>query len=486
MTRTIFTAGLATETNTFSPIPTGMGLYEATFLVRPPEALPGVAKMETAVAWAAQIFADGHDDWQVVHGTYAWAEPAGLTVRTVHETLRDEILDQLRAAMPVDVVALGLHGAMVAEGCDDCEGDLLARVREIVGPDVPVGAELDLHCHLTAAMTEAADVMVMYKEYPHIDFAERGIELIDMLTATAEGRIKPHMAVYDCRLIDTYHTTSEPMRSMVDRIQAMEGQGGVLSVSLGHGFPYGDVADLGTRVLVVTDGDKAKAAVLAEALGQELIAMRGKGAAPHHSIDRGLALAREVNGGTVVLADGADNPGGGAPCDSTFVLRALIDEAMTDACVGPIWDPIAVSLCRDAGAGAVLDLRLGGKIGPMSGDPLDLRVTVLAINETATQTFGGAPDPLGCAVALRTDHGIELLVCDRRTQAFGPDLFTSCGIDPAAKRYVIVKSNQHFHAGFVPLAQEILYLDAPGALPRDVTSLDFEKRPRPLWPFEEI
>jgi microcystin degradation protein MlrC len=275
------------------------------------------------------------------------------------------------------------------------------------------------------------------------------------------------------------------MRSFVDRIQAMEGSDGVLSVSIGHGFEYGDVADLGTRVLVVTDGDEAKGATLAEALGRELIAMRGKGTGDYHSVADGLARAREVKDGTVVLADCADNPGGGAPCDSTFVLRALLEAGMNDACVGPIWDPIAVSLCRDAGEGAVLDLRLGGKVGPMSGDPLDLRVTVLRVNKAATQTFGGAHEPLGCAIGLRIGEGIELLVNDRRTQAFGPDLFTAGGIDAAAKRYVVVKSEQHFHAGFAPLAQEILYLDAPGALPRDLTQLTFRKRPRPLWPCEE-
>ena len=485
MTRTIFTAALATETNTFSPIPTGMGLYEATFLLRPPQPLPDGPQPVTAAAWAVQAFTDGNPGWRHVYGTFARAQPAGPTVRSVHESLRDEILDQLRTALPVDVVALSLHGAMVAEGCDDCEGDLLARVREIVGPNVAVGAELDPHCHLTTAMTGAADVLVMYKEYPHIDFAERGQELVELLVAKAEGRIDPRMAVYDCRHIDTYHTTIEPMRSFVDRLQAMEGSDGVLSVSIAHGFEYGDVADLGTRVLVVTDGDEAKGATLAEELGRELIAMRGKGTGDYHSIADGLARAREVKDGTVVLADCADNPGGGAPCDSTFVLRALLEADMNDACVGPIWDPIAVSLCRDAGEGAVLDLRLGGKIGPMSGDPLDLRVTVLRINEAATQTFGGAPDPLGCAVGLRTEEGIELLVNDRRTQAFGPDLFTAGGIDAAAKRYVVVKSEQHFHAGFAPLAQEVIYLDAPGTLPRDLTQLTFHKRPKPLWPFEE-
>ena len=187
----------------------------------------------------------------------------------------------------------------------------------------------------------------------------------------------------------------------------------------------------------------------------------------------------------MVLSDGADNPGGGAPCDSTFVLRALLEADMNDACVGPFWDPVAVSLCRDAGEGAALDLRLGGKLGPTSGDPLDLRVTVLRVNEAATQTFGGAPDSLGCAVGLRTKEGIEILVNDRRTQAFGPDLFTAGGIDPTAKRYVVVKSEQHFHAGFAALAKEILYLDAPGALPRDITRLTFHRRPKPLWPFEE-
>ena len=484
MTRTIFTAGLATETNTFSPIPTGMAGYRATFLLRPDDPQPDGPRLETGPVWAAQVLAGENPGWRHVVGTVAWAEPAGLTVRAVHESLREEILDQLRAAMPLDAVALSLHGAMVAEGCDDCEGDLLAQVREIVGPGVAVGAELDLHCHLTAAMVEAADALVMFKEYPHIDFAERGHELVALLAATAEGRIAPRMAVFDCRQIGAYHTTREPMRSLVDRIQAMEGTDGVLSISIGHGFSYGDVADIGTRVLAIADGDAAKAARVAADVGREVIAMRGKGTAEYLSIADSFDRARVAKPGTVVLADGPDNPGGGAPSDSTFVTRALLEAGMTDACVGPVWDPIAVALCRDAGEGAVLDLRVGGKTGPMSGDPLDLRVTVLRVSETAAQTFGGMRDPLGCAVGLRTEEGLELLINDRRTQAFGPDLFTSGGIDPAAKRYVVVKSNQHFHAGFAPLAVEILYLDGPGALPHDVTRLTFTKRPKPLWPFE--
>ena len=290
--------------------------------------------------------------------------------------------------------------------------------------------------------------------------------------------------MFDCRQIGAYHTTREPMRSLVDRIQAMEGTDGVLSISIGHGFSYGDVADIGTRVLAIADGDAAKAARVAADVGREVIAMRGKGTAEYLSIADSFDRARVAKPGTVVLADGPDNPGGGAPSDSTFVTRALLEAGMTDACVGPVWDPIAVALCRDAGEGAVLDLRVGGKTGPMSGDPLDLRVTVLRVSETAAQTFGGMRDPLGCAVGLRTEEGLELLINDRRTQAFGPDLFTSGGIDPAAKRYVVVKSNQHFHAGFAPLAVEILYLDGPGALPHDVTRLTFAKRPKPLWPFE--
>ncbi len=200
--------------------------------------------------------------WEVAESLIANAEPAGKTLRKAYEGFRDEILTDLKAALPVDAVLLDLHGAMVADGYDDCEGDLIASVRQVVGADVPIGVELDLHCHITEKMVNNATIIITYKEYPHTDTADRALELFNLIADTVEGKIHPTMGVFDCRMIGLFYPTAEPMKSYVARMKALEGKNGVLSVSLAHCFPWGDVPDLGAKTLVVTDNNPAQAAQL--------------------------------------------------------------------------------------------------------------------------------------------------------------------------------------------------------------------------------
>jgi len=479
----IFAAGLGTETNTFAPFPTSRAGFEACEYF-PAGTHPDAPSFMGAPLWVARRRAKDNN-WHVVEGLCTMAEPAGITVRAAYEELRDEILAQLEAALPVDVVALGMHGAMVAEGYDDCEGDLLARVRALVGPDTAVGAELDLHCHLTELMVASADILITYKEYPHVDITARAEELIDLLARTAQGEIKPRMSLYDCSMIGLMHTPREPVRSFVDRAAAMEGKDGVLSVSIGHGFPWGDVADMGSRILVVTDGDADKGARLARDLGLELFAMREDTAPRSLSIDEALDLAGAAADGPIVLADKSDNAGGGAPGDSTFMIDAIRRKGLKDVAIGPLWDPIAVATCFDAGEGARLPLRFGGKMCPLSGNPVDADVTVTALARQAIQYLGDTPALLGDCAAIHFD-GIDVVLNTIRTQAYGPDLFTAVGIDPARRHTVVVKSTQHFYAGFAPLAAQVVYVAAPGVVAPDFTKLDFRKITRPKWPFDDL
>jgi microcystin degradation protein MlrC len=392
------------------------------------------------------------------------------------------MLDDLRAALPVDMVLLGLHGAMVADGYDDCEGDMLARVRQIVGPDVVVGAELDPHNHLTAAMVDNANVMVSFKEYPHTDVLERGLELVDICAAAVEGKVKPVAAMVDCDIIVTVHTSREPARSFVQRMQALEGKDGVLSVSLTHGFSWGDVPEMGTKVLVYTDGDQAKADALARQLADEVIAMRDGLTVNYPGIDASLDEALAFDGGPVVLADGADNPGGGAASDSTFILRRMLERGITNAALGPMWDPIAVRIAFDAGVGARLQMRIGGKISPLSGDPLDLDCTVKALQHDLVMTgLSNTPTAMGDC-ALVEVAGIEVVLITRRNQAMGTDLFTQLGCDLAAKKIVVVKSSQHFYASYSKVAKHVIYAGAPGAVTLDLTTLPYRKARLPKWP----
>ena len=477
----IFAASIGTETNTFSPIPTALESFHESFYAAPGQH-PEQPTLCTAPLWVARRRAQA-EGWTLIEGSCSWAEPAGLVSRAAYETLRDEVLDQLRAAMPLDGVVLGLHGAMVADGYDDCEGDLLARVREIVGASVPVGVELDPHCHMTQKRVSNATLIICFKEFPHTDFVARGEEVVELTLQAARGQIAPVMSLVDCRMIGSFPTTLQPMRGLVDRISALEGKDGVLSISIAHGFPYADVPEMGARILVVTDNRRAAGDQLAQTLADAFFAMRGKTQPDYYTPDEMIDLALQ-DVGPVVVADPSDNAGGGAPSDSTVILRRLIDRKVGGAAIGPIWDPMAVRLCFMAGVGGKLQLRFGGKTAPTSGQPVDARVTVLKLVRNATQTFVDAKVPLGDSASIELD-GISVVLISNRTQALGTDLFTGMGVGLADKRLVVVKSTNHFHAAFAPLASRVLYCDSGGPIPRDHRKVPYTRVQRPIWPLDE-
>lgn len=480
----VFAASLATETNTFSPIPTRMDSFRSAFYA-PPGQHPETPTLCSAVIPVLRRRAAADPSLTVVEGTATWAEPGGLVRQDVYESLRDEILDQLRTALPVQVVVLGLHGAMVARDEEDCEGDLLARVREIVGPEVIVAVELDPHSHLTPRRVEAADILAAFLEFPHIDFEARAEHVVDLALAAARGRIRPVISTFDCRMIDVYPTTREPMRSFVDRMKALQGKGNVLSVSMIHGFMAADVPHMGTRMLVVTDNDPSAGAALAERLGREVFAMRGTTKMPTLTPDEAAAraAAHPSGAGPLVIADIWDNPGGGTAGDNTVLLRAMIDAGVSDLALATLWDPMAVEIAHGAGVGVSLEMRVGGKSHASSGTPFDGRFTVTALADPGWQSFAGSRVTLGRAATLRLDGtDIDILVNTNRTQTFEPDIFSSLGINPATKRVLVVKSTNHFHAGFAPMAADILYAAVEGSYPMDPVRTAYRRAPRDIWP----
>ena len=476
----VFTGSLATETNTFGPMPTGLssfrdrGYYAAG-------THPDHMTMFSGPLWAARDRAKTHG-WTLVEGMVAAAQPSGITTRHAYETLRDEMLADLKAALPVDMVVIGLHGAMVADGYDDCEGDLLTHVRAIAGPTAVIGGELDPHNHLTPAMLASADVLIAFKEYPHTDILERAFELVDLCAAKVEGRADPVAAAVDTDMIILMHTSRNPARAFVDRIQSMEGKDGILSISVSHGFPWGDVPDMGTKVLVYADGDAAKAQALARQLADELIAQRDAFAVVTPGVDEALDEALAFDGQPVVLADSADNPGGGAASESTFMLRRMLERGVGNAALGPMWDPGAVRIAFDAGVGAKLAMRVGGKVSPASGDPVDAEFTVKALFADMSQTgLAGTPMSMGDCALVETG-GIEVVLVSLRNQALGTDLFTQLGCDLGGKKIIVVKSSQHFYASYSKVAQKVIYVAAPGAVTSDLNAIPYRKIRRPKWP----
>jgi microcystin degradation protein MlrC len=479
----IFTASLGTESNTFAPTATCLDDFREMVFLRPGEHPHDSPRMCTATLWAARRRA-ARDGFTLIEGSCFAASPGGRTNRQDYEFMRDEILAQLRAAMKLDAVLLGLHGAMVAFGYDDVEGDLLEHVRAIVGKDCIIAVEFDPHCHLTRKRVGLSDIIVMYKEYPHTDTVERADDLIDILLATLRCQVKPVMAVYDCRQIAATPTTDPRMRRFVDWAKSLE-QHPILSVSIGHSYPYGDVPELGARILVVADADPLAAARVATEIGEAFVALRGKIGHLYHEVDAAIdaALARE--GAPIVITDPADNAGGGAPSDNTTILRRLIARDIGNVAVGPIWDPMAVRNCFAAGHGASFALRFGGKTGITSGTPIDAAVEVIGLARDGAQTYGPSQSYLGDMAAIRVG-GVEIVLNSARSQALGPELFTNVGIDPRAKKLLVLKSSNHFMAGYGSFIAGVVHAHSDGLLRRD----DFRRIPyarvkRPIWPLDE-
>jgi len=469
-----FAAGIAAENHTGAPFYTSLSDFEDGQDLRD-----------------LYLSAAERRGWDIVTGKFLGAAPANKVLRPAYETMRAELLADLEAAMPVDMVVLGLHGAMVAQGYDDVEGDLMQEIRKIVGPDVPIGAGMDPHAHLSQAMLDAADIMVFYKEWPHIDAEETYVKSFDLTADVVEGKIaKPHMAMWDARMIDDYHTLKEPLKSLVDDMKAAEGKDSVVSVNFIHGFPNADVPAMGSKILVITDDRPEEGAALAEEFGRRLFAMRGKTAVPPLDLEAGLEAAVASTNHPVVIADYSDMPFGGAPGDSTFILEGLIDRGVENAIIAGLWDPIAVSTVADLAKGDTLNMRIGGKAGPMSGDPLDLEVEVRYVVKDMWLTDGhsmvgaeGQGTPVGTIAVVRA-HGIDIVLVEKRYPIYGYKVLEALEMEPRDSRVIVVKSANNFYDGYVEIAGDVLYVMSPGLIgyTRDLrlTRID-----RPKWPFDE-
>lgn len=475
----VFCASIATETNTFSPLRTDLADFYESFYAAPGEH-PDTPTLCSAVFPELRARAS-RGEIELIEGTATWAEPAGLVSAQTWAHLRDEVLDQLRSAMPVQAVVIGLHGAMIAQDCVDCEGELLTEIRKIVGPDVKIGASFDPHSHLSPARVDNADIITVFKEFPHTDFVEAGVACVELTLRAARGEIRPVISVFDVRMIDVLPTSRAPMRGFVDRLMALEQNGAALSISVIHGFMAGDSPDLGAKLVIITDDAKTKGDALARELGQELFTFRGRARPDFLAPEDALGRVAKASTGPVVVADVWDNPGGGVPGDSTIILRHALKMGLRDIAFGTIWDPMAVRICHAAGEGAELKLRFGGKTSDMAGDPVDAVVRVVRVQRDAVQSFGASVVPLGDSAVIELD-GIEVVLNSTRSQAFSPDLFTNLGVDIATKRALIVKSTNHFHGAFAPVAAEILYCAVEGPYPNDPCRTDYKHLKRAIWP----
>lgn len=474
----LFVAGLITETNTFSILPTTRASFESTALVRGREqtlAQPLFGGFLRPLEDHA-----AHLGIAPVYGLFGFAQPGGLMLQADYAALRDELLEGLRATAPVDGVLLLLHGAMAAQDTLDCEGDILARVRTLVGADVPIVAVLDPHAHLTEAMVAHASLLSFIKEYPHTDGPQRVDDVLRILRGIWDGAIDPVPAVVDCEVIGFWPTQAQPIRGLTDQFYAAERESGIVSASFVHGFPWGDTPDTGSQVLVYANHDSALAQATARTLAGAVIAQREASRIRVTPID--AALDAVTGDGLTVLADWADNPGGGAPSDATFILRRARERKMQRLAFGLFYDPALVAQCFGAGVNTQIQCSLGGKLGEFSGAPVEISGTVRGVARDARQQFfGSLEDRMGDSAWLYID-GIDVIVTSLRTQCYDPSAFAALGLHLGQHRGVVVKSSNHFHAGFGPIAKRVIVVDTPGALSADFAHLPYQRLRKPRWP----
>ena len=483
----LFIATLGTETNTFASFPTGLDDFRRGFWNEADiGSIPGSPWAMPAQRWLAHATDLG---WEVIQSLHAFAEPAGPTVRSAYETMRDRILGDLAAAGPVDAVLMFLHGAMVADGYDDCEADFVSRMRAQLdargGQNTRIGLELDLHAHIDHRLLDVTDLIVFYKAYPHIDYAERADDLFALMRRTLAGEIEPVMALFDCKTMGLFPTTRKgPMPGFVADMFAAEGKYGILSLSLNHGFPWADVPHAGAKMLAVADRDPAIAARAAEEFGRRFYAVRAEATLPFTPLADAIAEAKKPGDKPLLLADTSDQTGGGAPGDTTHMLRALIEAGINNAVYGPLWDPLAVGICMSVGVGAKLKLRLGGKYEPYSGPCLDVDAEVLHLAPNTWQDqLSNERVPIGDVAVVRVE-GIEVLLNTKRSGVFSPTMFTRHGIVLEGKQVIGLKNLFRHTDIFAPLVRGQLYVATPGACPPDWQSIPFQRIPRPIWPLD--
>lgn len=474
------------ETNTFSPVPTPLEAF------RP---LEGQAAIEEFRDTNTQLggFLDVAREMgaEVVVPVAAGAHPSGPVAQAAFEAMTDAIVGAVRAGC--DAAFLALHGAMVTERLDDGEGELLRRVRA-AAPRLPIAVGLDFHAHLTVAMVEHATVITGYRTYPHVDMAETARRAARTLARALDGHVQPVMA-WGARPMMTstlVHTPSrQPMKDIMDQAIAAETSGAVLNASVFGGFPLADIPHLSCSAVAVCDRrPDAGRALVDRLLGmawerRDAFLYRGAPLAAQ------IAHARTLGEGPILLVDHGDNTASGGTQDVMSVVAEAARQALTDVAVGPICDPEAVAQILAAGTAASVTLPLGGKVDMpaigLEGVPLTVTGRVARITDGEFVVTGpmatGTRVRMGRTAVLDTG-AMQIVVSERRSEPFDVGVFTHCGIDPRRKRYVLIKSRQHFRAGFEPIARHIVLCDGEGVTAADLGRFTFRRRPRPLYPFE--
>jgi microcystin degradation protein MlrC len=479
----LITGGIAHETHTFSVEPTTV----ETFTISRGDELLAYAGTNHSVGGVVDACRELGIELAPTY--YAGEVSTGVPNRETFETLLGELCEQIAAALPADGVVLTLHGAMVAEGFDDAEAEIVRRAREIVGPEMPIALTLDLHANIGQAMVDAADVVTTYDTYPHTDAADRAKEAVALLARTIRGEIRPTMALAKPPLMPVPQgmaTREGPFRTIFDRAHQMEESGEALTVTVAGGFAYADVPEAGVSFLVTTDNDPAAAGRLADELAGLAWSLREQMVVRNTPPAEAVAEAIAFPEGPVMLVDVGDNIGGGTPGDGTVLLAELLRQDAQEATVF-IADPEAVALAFAAGVGGTVRTAVGGKTDKLHGEPVEVdgRVRLLSDGEWVHEgpENAGVPSEMGRTAVLRCG-GVNLVLTSQKSMPGDQQQLKSVGIDPLRQHIIVVKAAVRWRGGFEPIAARAIYVDTPGLGSVDLRRFPYQKIRRPIFPLD--
>lgn len=481
--------GLLQESNTFVAETTTRRHFEADLLLRGEEIRAAMAEAPHEVGGFFETLDEA--DAEAVPLFLARALPHGTIESSCFEGLVAELLESVDKAGPLDGILAAPHGATVAEGAPDADGCWLSRLRERLGAGVPIVATLDPHANLSPAMVAATDAIIAYRSNPHLDQRETGRRAARLLLETLAGKARPaQAAAYPPMAINirSQNTSEAPLRNLYEEAAEIADRPGILSHSLILGFPYADVAEMGSSVLVVADGDASLAAETAEAIAARMWAMRESLEPVQLGVAEAVALARSRarEERPAVLLDMGDNVGGGSPANGTALALEWIRTGPDGTLLVCLHDPLAVAEAERAGCGGSFEGALGDPAAPVVG-----RFRVRSLHEGRFEErearHGGFSrfDQGRSAVLELEGGGLVVLATSLRMAPFSLAQLTSCGIDPAAFDAIVAKGVIAPMAAYAPVAEGgFLHVDTPGPTRADMTRLSFRHRRRPLFPFE--
>jgi microcystin degradation protein MlrC len=479
------------ETNTFSPVPTPIERFARGYPL-PPRGVEALKAFKgTGSAMAAFIDICEREDWEMVTPIAAQAAPSAPVQDAAYKEISDAIAEAVVAGC--DAVMLDLHGAMVTESMDDGEGALLERLREIA-PDVPIAVALDMHTNLYPAIVDNATTLAGYQTYPHIDNYETGTRAGEALVRVIKGGVTPTLAWGNRPMLPhvmRQGTDDFPNKEIQERAAAMEKSGEAVIATLFSGFPHADIHNAGLSAVVVTDNDPEAARRLCDELLEMAWCNREAWVYKIEPLEKSLARAKEIDDGPVVLLDHYDNAASGGTQDTMTVLGAILDAGLEDVAAFAIFDPEAVQALIVAGVGNAATVMLGGKLDMPSidkrGEPREVTGMVKLISDGLYRNLGPASTGLlmdmGPTVVFDTGK-VEIVVISRQQEPNDKNAFLSLGIDPARKKYLMLKSRIHYRAGFRDIAKDVIECAGTGVCTSDYDQLTFRNVRRPIYPLD--